>query len=78
MSITLSVPSKIVHEARIYAERNATSINQMIRDYLAEVVGAETSEQSLAAEFAQLVERRGVKRAKPYRFHRADAYEEEV
>ena len=78
MSITLSVPPMIVQEARAYAERNATSINSMIRNYLAEVAGAETPENALAEEFAQLVKRRGVKRSRPYRFRRADAYDGEV
>lgn len=78
MSITLSVPPMIVQEARAYAERNATSINSMIRNYLAEVAGAETAENALAEEFAQLVKKRGVKRSHPYRFRRADAYDGEV
>ena len=78
MSITLSVPPMIVQEARAYAERNATSIKSMIRNYLAEVAGAETAENALAEEFAQLVKRRGVKRSRPYRFRRADAYDGEV
>ncbi len=78
MSITLSVPPMIVQEARAYAEKNATSINSMIRNYLAEVAGAETAENALAEEFAQLVKRRGVKRSRPYRFRRADAYDGEV
>jgi hypothetical protein len=68
----------IVQEARAYAERNATSINSLIRNYLAEVAGAETAENALAEEFAQLVKRRGVKRSRPYRFRRADAYDGEV
>ena len=75
MSITLSVPPMIVQEARAYAERNATSINSMIRNYLAEVAGAETAENALAEEFAQLVKKRGVKMSRPYRFRRADAYD---
>ena len=33
---------------------------------------------ALAEEFAQLVKRRGVKRSRPYRFRRADAYDGEV
>ena len=78
MSITLSVPPMIVQEARAYAEKNATSINSMIRNYLAEVAGAETAENALAEEFAQLVKRRGVRRSRPYRFRRADAYDGEV
>ena len=78
MSITLSVPPMIVQEARAHAEKNATSINIMIRNYLAEVAGAETAENALAEEFAQLVKRRGVKRSRPYRFRRADAYDGEV
>jgi hypothetical protein len=34
MNITFSIPNDIVKNAREYAKRQGTSLNQMIRDYL--------------------------------------------
>ena len=34
MNITFSIPDDIVANAREYAERHGTSLNQMVRDYL--------------------------------------------
>ena len=34
MNITLSIPNDIVENAREYAKRHGTSLNQMIRDHL--------------------------------------------
>ncbi len=34
MNITLSIPDEVVANAREYAKRHGTSLNQMIRDHL--------------------------------------------
>ncbi len=34
MNITFSIPDDIVANAKEYAERHGTSLNQMVRDYL--------------------------------------------
>ena len=34
MNITLSIPDEIVVNAREYAKRHGTSLNQMVRDHL--------------------------------------------
>lgn len=78
MSITLSVPPAIVQEARAFAERRGTSLNQLIRDYLADVVTSKAAGKVDDDEFDRLVESEGVTLKKPYRFRRQDAYEEEI
>ena len=77
-SITLAIPPSIVLDARDYAQRHATTLNRMIRDYLAGLVGARSEGDELADEFARLVRTKGAKRARPYRFRREDAYEEDA
>ena len=34
MNITLSIPDEVVANAREYAKRHGTSLNQMVRDHL--------------------------------------------
>ncbi|MCQ2394462.1 MAG: DUF6364 family protein [Kiritimatiellae bacterium] len=80
MSITLSVPPVIVQQVRAYAERNGTSLNQLIRDYLESLVGGVDRQRTRAEEFAQFAKTHGASkdRLRAYRFRRADAYEEEL
>lgn len=35
MNVTLSIPPEVVRDAREYASARSTSLNQLIRDYLA-------------------------------------------
>lgn len=51
--MTLSIDDKIVSEARRRAEAMGTSVNQLIRDYLAQFAG-EADREALAAEFVKL------------------------
>jgi antitoxin component of RelBE/YafQ-DinJ toxin-antitoxin module len=39
MNITLSVDDEVVRQARQIAEATGTSVNQMVRDYLAQLAG---------------------------------------
>lgn len=72
-SITLAIPPEVVREARDYARRNDTTLNGMIRDYLTDLVQPRGGE-ALAEEFARLAAEKAVRRHRPYRFRRADAY----
>lgn len=49
MNITLSVDEDLVENARGYARRHGTSLNQMIRDYLRTLTAAETREEAAEA-----------------------------
>ena len=52
MNITLSIPNDVVENARAYAKRHGTSLNQMIRDHLKrfsqDVERQKRSEEALA------------------------------
>jgi len=53
MNITLSADEKIVARSRDYAAKHGTSLNQMIRDYMEQIVNLSNLEQD-AEEFARL------------------------
>ena len=38
MNVTLSIPEETVKEARLYAAKHGTSLNQLIREHLAELI----------------------------------------
>lgn len=78
MSITLAIPTDLVQEVRAYAARNETSLNQLIRDYLVELVGIHGEADRRAEEFEHFAKMRGATQKRPYKFRRADAYEEEL
>ena len=73
-SITLAIPPDLVRDARAYARRSGTSLNGMIRDYLTDLVQPRGGGDALAEEFARLAAEKAVRRHRPYRFRRADAY----
>jgi hypothetical protein len=50
MNITLSAEEELIKKARKYARDRNTTINQIIRDYLARLVG-EASNDDVAHEF---------------------------
>ena len=72
--VTLAIPPEVVRDARDYARRNDTSLNGMIRAYLTDLVQPRGSADALAEEFARLAAEKAVRRHRPYRFRRADAY----
>lgn len=49
MNITLSADEDLVENAREYARRHGTSLNQIIRDYLRTLTAAETREEAAEA-----------------------------
>jgi Family of unknown function (DUF6364) len=53
MNITLSVEDEVIRAARRRAEALGTSVNQLVRDYLAQL-GGETDASADAAEFERL------------------------
>jgi len=49
MNITLSADEGLVRAARNYAHEHGTSLNQMVRDYLAQLVGGTTPQDAAEA-----------------------------
>jgi hypothetical protein len=76
MNVTLSLGDKLLERARRLAARRGISLNQMIRDYLAEVTG-EPSPEELAAELDALwAEGSGDSRG--WRFNREELHDRPV
>ena len=53
MNVTLSIDDEVIQEARRRAEAMGTSVNQLVREYLEQLVG-KTDANSDAAEFERL------------------------
>jgi hypothetical protein len=53
MNLTLSVDDEVVRQARQIAEATGTSVNQLVRDYLAQLAG-NTDHASDAREIERL------------------------
>lgn len=68
MNLTLSLDDDLVAEARRRAGRLGTSVNQLVRDYLAQFAGRDAAAAD-AAEFAAL-SRRPAGRRRGWRFRR--------
>jgi len=53
MNVTLSIDDEVIQEARRRAAAMGTSVNQLVRDYLEQLVG-KTDPSAQAAEFERL------------------------
>jgi hypothetical protein len=71
MNITLSVDEKTVVRARKRAEALGKSLNQLVRDYLQKLAGADDAERSIE-EFERLS---GTGNSHGRRFNRDEAHE---
>ena len=75
MNITLSADELLVEEVRSYARKNGTSLNQLVRDYFASVVGSDDKkkQQRLADEFVTLATNHAGRSPKDWKFNREEA-----
>ncbi len=71
MNVTLSIDDQLVNQARKKAEALGKSLNQLIRDYLQTVVGADDPERSIE-EFKRLS---GRGHSRGWRFNRDEIHE---
>lgn len=69
MNITLSADQQVIEKSRRLARQQGTSLNQMIRDYLAQLTGSPQAE-SAAEEFRQLALQKGGHSPAGFRFDR--------
>lgn len=73
MNVTLSIEDNVMREARRRAEAMGTSVNQIVRDYLAQFVGL-TDTAALAKEFEQL-SRASKGNSRGWKFNREELHE---
>ncbi|NOQ97589.1 MAG: hypothetical protein GQ561_05440 [Calditrichae bacterium] len=75
MNITLSADKKIIEKARMYARRQNTSLNNLVREYLIRITD-HTNADKAAEEFASIALEYGGKSGSDYKFNREDIYNE--
>ncbi len=73
MNVTLSINDETIQEARLRAEAMGTSVNQLVRDYLEQLVGRNDL-NALAEEFERISRN---SQAKPveWKFNRDELHE---
>ena len=76
MSITIDLPAAVMQEAASFAESRHTTLEQLLIDCLDSVLKRSREAADWKARFDELVEKTSRRRDVPYRFNRADAYEE--
>ena len=73
MNVTLSIDDQVIHEARRRAEAMGTSVNQLVREYLEQLVG-KTDPHADAAEFERL-SRAAQGNSSGWKFNREELHE---
>ena len=73
MNITLSINDEVMHKARRRAEALGTSVNQLVRDYLAQLAGKSDPEAD-AREFVRL-SRMAKGNSQGWKFNREEIHE---
>lgn len=76
MPITIDLPPAIIQEAQAFAESQHTTFEQVLLNGLESEMRRARNEANWKARFDKLVEETSRRRDAPYRFNRADAYEE--
>jgi hypothetical protein len=72
-NITLSADEKLIADARAYAQAHGTTLDDLIRDYLAAVTGRRDAKEA-AAEFAREVLEHPGRSPEGWRFDREEAH----
>ena len=73
-NLTLSIDAEVLHEARKYALERRTTLNQLVRGYLAGLVGLEERRRAARERMRALMER-GLVEVGPITWKREDLYE---
>lgn len=76
MPITIDLPPAIIQEAQAFAESQHTTFEQVLLNGLESEMRRARNKANWKARFDKLVEETSRRRDAPYRFNRADAYEE--
>ena len=76
MSIMIDLPPAMAQEAQEYVTVRGTTLERLFLDYLKAELKRRRELDSAMAEFDALVEKTSSRRDAPYKFNRADAYQE--
>lgn len=73
MNITLAADRETIERTRVYARAHGTSVNQLVRDYLASLAGQDDRDRA-AEEFAGNAVEHGGRSPDGFRFDRAESH----
>ena len=73
MNITLSTDKKIIDNARLYAEKHNTTLNNLVREYLVQITNR-MSTHDTAREFENMARNSGGESAENFKFNRDEIY----
>ena len=76
MSILIDLPPAMAQEAQEYVTVRGTTLERLFLDYLKAELKRRREMDSAMSEFDALVEKTSSRRDAPYKFNRADAYQE--
>lgn len=77
MNLTLSADPELIAQAREYAKQRGTSLNQLIRDYLEQLVGG-LDRAAAADEFLRLALEHPGRSEPGYKFNREEIHDRQA
>jgi plasmid stability protein len=78
MEITVSVDDQLAERARLYAETHGTSVDQMVREYLAQVTEAVAKDAKAEADELVRLFQEAKGNSGDWKFNREEIYEERL
>ena len=73
--ITLAIDDEVLKKARIVAARKQTSVNAMIRNYLAEIAGCDERQAEARKQLLRLMDTSKGRMAPDWKFDREETHE---
>ncbi len=74
-NITLSLPSDLIRQAKVYAAQHDSSINAMVKDFLEQTVTSEARIRAAGAVILEIAEKGPFTSVDPGSIRREDIYE---
>jgi predicted transcriptional regulator len=74
-NITLAIDDEILDRVRIVAAHQRTTVNAMVRNYLAEVAGRDEKQAEARKQLLQLIETSKGRMATDWKFDREETHE---
>ena len=78
MSYTLNLEPELARQAEGYVKRRGTSLEALLRTHIIYVLQEESERERKVREFQELMRDTPHLEGEPYKFNRADAYDEEL
>ena len=74
-NITLAIDDKILEKVRIVAAHKRTTVNALVRDFLAELAGRDEKQAEARKQFLRLMETSKGRMAPDWKFDRGEVHE---